>query len=514
MFAISKREYVYLTFLFIFSFLIRAGVYHWYLEKDQNYWQVDSNTYDLVAQGLADGKGISLPDGKQNFYRLPGYPIFIGFFYKIFGHKPEKVLWAQILLASFIPLLIFLLSLTLFPYRRRLAMLAGAGGAVHLGLILYSGFFMTESLFIFLLLLFFIFFFKSVHLWFCSQRSDLLSARDFETNTIRSDLYFLPDPLAQRDSYGYVYEITGPLNAAQKDVLLHGDSVFQNLLVSGLFLGLASLVRPVGHYLMAVAGLVLLFSNDLWMAKLKKFCLLFFAWLLPVSFWLVRNYLLLGHIFFHTLPGGHFLYLSAARVAMHEQNISYEDSRAMLRNKVVALMQKEEVALNRPLTEIEVSYVHEKLAQHYFASSPLITAKTWITDMMRTCLSLYSAELLYLDAGRQSINYFAKERTLWSVFQRYLMPQTDSKLLKGIIYAEIFVFLFMIFGFCVGLIRLFFSTTVVADCCAWLSCLPFMALFIVIALAGGYARMRLPIEPFLIIFALWGWISSVRGDYV
>jgi hypothetical protein len=35
--------------------------------------------------------------------------------------------------------------------------------------------------------------------------------------------------------------------------------------------------------------------------------------------------------------------------------------------------------------------------------------------------------------------------------------------------------------------------------------IPIMILFIVLALAGGYARMRLPIEPLLIIFSLSGW---------
>jgi hypothetical protein len=43
------------------------------------------------------------------------------------------------------------------------------------------------------------------------------------------------------------------------------------------------------------------------------------------------------------------------------------------------------------------------------------------------------------------------------------------------------------------------------DTCSILRMLPFMALFMIIALSGGYARMRLPIEPFLLICSLYGW---------
>ena len=132
--------------------------------------------------------------------------------------------------------------------------------------------------------------------------------------------------------------------------------------------------------------------------------------------------------------------------------------------------------------------------------------------MVRTSCSLYSSELLYLDSGRKSVNYFEKGRSWWSMFERYLFPQTQSIFLKIIIWLEILTYLLLLFGLFGTLIfavqrafALNFSLL-----CTVLKMLPFIALFIVIALSGGYARMRLPIEPLMIILSFSFWIRLFK----
>lgn len=498
----AKNNNLFLTALFLISLCIRVGVYQCYLSKNKNYWQVDSANYHRVAQGIAEGKGISLSSGQPNFYRLPGYPIFIAGLYKIFGQNPEKVLWVQVILGAFIPLLIFFLSLVLFPNYLFLAQCASVYSAFHLGLILYSGFFMTETLFLILFLLFSIFFFKRVHLWFCSTQEQLLA-----NSPPSLHMPFLPEPLNEVSSFTQGYAQFHQMSNEDAIVYTRGDEVFKGLVLAGLFLGLASMVRPVGHYLVALSLMILLFSNDGWCQFLKKSLTFFIPWLLVVTPWLLRNYLLLGHIFFHTLPGGHFLYLSASRVAMNAYDISYQQARERLGKEVAQVIQQQENALGNPLNEIEKCYAHEQVAKKYFRDYPLTTLKIWITDMLRTCLSLYSAELLYLEAGRKEINYFDNGRSVWSVFARYIFPPVDSIALKIVVWAEIIFFLFMLIGFFGGLMNLVWLLCLqkahIEVACSWFKVLPYMALFIVIALAGGYARMRLPIEPFLIIFSLY-----------
>jgi len=502
-----KREKWFLVALFFISLFIRASVYYGYLGNENRYWQVDSNTYHLVAQGFADGKGIASPSGAPNFYRLPGYPIFIAVFYKLFGADPYKALWGQVVLASFIPLLMFFLSLAMFPRRRWLAYASGVGGAVHIGLVFYAGFFMTESLFLVLFLLFLLFFVRAIHLFFCPEKPEVICTQ-MCGDCVAS---FIPDPMPMVPSFMQFYERIAQRSkeVCKPRTVCSSTRVLQNLLTSGFFLGLASLVRPVGHYLIWVVLVLIAVSVGTWRQKLKNGAVFFVAWLFPVLFWLVRNYMLLGHLFFHTLPGGHFLYLSATRVMMAADNITYTQARTKAAQDVHMLIREQEHKAGRSFNEIERCYVHEQLARHYFLQHPLITAKIWLTDMVRTCLSLYSAEVVYLESGRKSIDYFAANRTWWSLFERYLFPQTESSWVRALIYAEIVMFLLLLLGFLFGFIRVMLSLVqqlfLAADLCSWLRVLPFMGLFIVVALAGGYARMRLPIEPLLMILSLYGW---------
>ncbi len=445
----NKKNILFLCILFLISLLVRAGVYNYYISKNNNYWQVDSQTYHLVAQQLASNKGLTLQDNRPNFYRLPGYPLFLAACYKIVGENKERALWVQVFLASLLPVLIFFLANIMFPTCLWVAYGASLYGAFHLGLVLFSGFFMTETLFLFFFLLFLICFFSIMCLWGCHSERVL--------------------------SYNIMAKVFG----------------------AGIFLGLASLVRPVGQYVIVLTLFLILFSGDHFKNKLIKMIILFVGWLIPVSFWLVRNYMLLGYVFFHTLPGGHFLYLSAARVAMHTQNCSYQQARENLRQEVNNLMVQQEYALGRPLTEIERCYAHETIAKKHFKSAPLITLKNWATDMLRTSLSLYSSELVYLEAGRNSPDYFNKDRTIWSFFQRYLFPQTEKVWLKYLIYYEIISFLIILILFALGLLRSFYTEIYGT----FITAILFMGLFIVLALSGGYARMRLPAEVLLIILA-------------
>lgn len=493
----------FLIFLFLFSLLIRSLVFHFYLSKNENFWQVDSTTYHQVANCIASGCGISYKENKPCFYRLPGYPLFLSIFYyfqRVCPAKPWRsgALWFQIFLASLIPILIFFLSLSLFPTNLLLAKLSSIYSAVHLGFVLYSGFFMSESLFLFFFLLFAIFFFNN--------------------NVAGISTPVLP---------------ACPAKPWRSGEHVEGFNRTGSFFLSGLFLGLASLVRPVGQYFIilsiALIFLPLVLSFDklrmLGVSKDKKIrssFLLFLGWVIPVSFWLIRNYMLLGHIFFHTLPGGHFLYLSASRVAMHEQNCTYWQARQNLQEESTSLIKVKEQELKRPLNEIEHCKVLEGLAVKYFIKHPGLAVKNWFTDMMRTTLSLYSAELIYLYNDRKEIDYFNKKRTTWDMFRRYLFPDVDSKLIKVILFFEVLFFFFVLLGFASGVIKVLFLFFVYLfglkkltqeqfnGISVWLKASCFVGLFILLSLSGGYARMRLPAEPFLIILAFSFWLDFVK----
>ena len=441
-----KKHACTIAIIFVLSLLVRGIVYYGYLQHDANYWQIDSLGYDSVAKGIAAGHGISNAIGEPNFHRVPGYPVYLAAFKKCCGDSPIPALWFQVLLGALIPVLIFLLALTLFPAQTMLAAAAGLYGAIHLGLVLYSGFMMTEALFILFFLSFLLLFFS------------------------------------------------------------HCDNP-KRIATAGVLLGIASLIRPVGHYIIVLALLILLLQKTYLPIRIRNSALLFLAWLVPVSIWLARNYLLLGHLFFHTLPGGHFLHLSASRVVMQTENITYQQARQRVAAQADKAVRNQQRIERKRLSEIERCYVYEKLAIKHFTAHPLIALKLWATDIFRATFSLYSAELLYLDSGRKQIDYFASGRTLWDMVERYVFPETNNVWLKLLVWLEILLYALMLFGVARASWLLLICGSS-HDRMLWLSIASFVALFLVVSLAGGYARMRLPIEPFIIILGLYGYYAQ------
>jgi hypothetical protein len=511
MITLSLKEKKYIIILFFVSLLVRFAAYFFYLRHENRFWQVDSQTYHSVGSQLAQGKGFTNINGNDHFYRLPGYPIFIALAYTLFGPNKHAVLWAQIVLAAVIPMLIFLLSLVLFPLRRRLAIAAGLYSAFHLGLVLYASFFMSETLFIVFFLLFLLFFFASFHLWFCPYSQEESCKSNDQDAHDRILLSTMPRASMEVPGYeAFCQKIHDECSACVCDA---EDIVTRRLVFAGLFLGVASLVRPVGHYVILVSILLLLFSNDGLLRKIAKVMALSVAWFFPVCLWLARNFFLTSHLFFHTLPGGHFLYLSASRVVSNVNHCSYQEARDQLRETIEHDIQEEEKAAGRPLLEIERCIKHEQLARTWFMQYPGISLQLWLTDICRTSLSLYSSEILYLEQGRPEIPYFDSGRTFTSLFKKYLVPKTDNFLLLLLIYYEILTFFLILLGFCGNIVRHVIrllkrhklSYTYLHDLDTSMQAIPIMILFIVLALAGGYARMRLPIEPLLIIFSLSGW---------
>lgn len=483
--------------LFVIALTLRLAVFFGYLMHDQHYFQIDSRTYDLVAEGVARHQGFISPDGTPHTHRLPGYPLFLGILYSI-ANSHLFALIIQIFLAACIPLLVYMLARKFFPKQPRVSVLAGLMACFHLGLVLYSGFLMSESLFIFFFLLFAYFY--------------LDPSVDEGTK-----LPFKPWPLILPDSGedGFVSPLLFrqiPLRALRAKP----DQLLTNSILAGIFLGVASMIRPVGHYMIGVLVLLLLFKKQTWRQYAKSVFTMLVGWIIVIAPWVVRNYMLTGALFFHTLPGGHFLQLSAARVIAYEQGISYQDARKKVSHEVAKELLKKQKKLGRRVMEIERCNILERKAQSIFLAYPLTTVRVWLTDIFRTGLSLYSAELVYLDNNRKEFDYFNTDRGITSWFKRYLFPAASWPI-RIVVWAEIVFFFMLLNAAFIFVARTLYALIIKGiaknpDARIVLQCLGMIFFFVVIGLAGGYARMRLPAEPFLIIFASAGvaWVSGRR----
>lgn len=141
------------TVLFIFSLALAlrllTGVYLGFnAPPDFDACGADAVEYEALAHSLQKGEGYSLY-GHPTAFRAPGYPLFLAFFYTIFGHHfwINKVLLSLIGALSCVGLF-FLVRLLLS--NARIALIAGLIMAVFPLQLYYSGHFVSEPLAIFL----------------------------------------------------------------------------------------------------------------------------------------------------------------------------------------------------------------------------------------------------------------------------------------------------------------------------------------------------------------------------
>lgn len=451
-----RSHWRFIGVLFIISLVVRLAFFMCYTRHGEHaYLAFDSAQYTKVARHIAAGDGIAQEKGVPNFYRLPGYPLFLAASYKMFGDDDYKALLLQLFIVSVIPFLIFILSLVLFPGYVRCAQCAGLISVGHVGLVYYSGIVATESLFLLFLLLFFISF-----LPFIKQRGE-------------------------------------------------GMSVFHRLTAlffAGTMLGCASLFRAVGHYLIVLSIILLVLSAGTMSDKLWRSLSLFCGWISVVGWWLARNYLLTGFLFFHSLPGLHFLQYAAVHADMGYVNFgddAYFATKKKLLDQWAASVSLQESTQKRTLGEYERYMVAEQLAYSYLIRSPLTTMKNSMVNVIRTMGTLYSSLLLYVAPG----TVYERGTSLWFKIKLYLTPRVQEPWIRYVVYWDMVLFFLLLAG-CLAFLWSALFSAAAWDCLLMIA--PFITLFAAITLAYGCARLRLPIEPLMIVVATWGLFSSRR----
>ena len=161
-----KKGYLIIFFLSLFLRLFLAGLILFNFGEQGFIGKGDAvGQYLPLAKNFALGKGFTLDGVTPYAYKAPGYPLYLAFFYKIFG-----VFWPALIVQ-----IIFSASLAVFIFKiggeigleRKVSWIAAVLTATAPHLIYYSNFYVTESLFAFLFILgiwFFIRFLKEPNL--------------------------------------------------------------------------------------------------------------------------------------------------------------------------------------------------------------------------------------------------------------------------------------------------------------------------------------------------------------
>lgn len=474
-----KPKFIYFVYLIIVTFLVRSALFYFYVQHEERYCQPDSPDYYISALCLKYGYGMYRPDIQRPiFWRTPGYPWYLSFFYKKWGapttdfaqnapaHK--KALWVQIFLCSLLPLLAFWLALVLtasYP----VAWLTALISVVHPGFILASAYLLTDGLAMLFFVLFLIFYYRSFVLWLESSRP--------------------------------------PYN------------ILINIAIAAVVLALYTWMRPMGQFIAIIAALLLLFSKNAWHKKITQslfFLIIFFALLAP---WFVRNYRLTGHYFFCPLFGLYFNVFNAPKILSRVDNIPLLEAHTKLTQAANYETFKETQRYQQAHSPYVVcgEMVCLKTALPLIKDHPWYFMYDWCVEVIKTTFDLYASQLVAL----------ANNCFKWDPLVEYLPEK-----IVGCLYAQpLSVFfrliawlelLFMMWlWFCIGagiwcflIVPCINSRQRVSGnfkySALWLKTGIIIGAVVMQTGGFGYARLRLPIELLLIILALsfWFWFKK------
>jgi len=464
-FLMKKPSWQALCLMCVGAFLVRALVFYGYVQQDERYQQPDSIDYHCAAVSLALGKGmVQIWNEEPIFWRTPGYPCFLAFFYRLydeysldfFDHEESHrmALWVQIILSSFLPLLFFWLAL-LLTQSYLVGWLAACVSIFHVGCVLASMFLLTDGLALLLFVVFLI----------CLYR-------------------LIMRKLTYRDVCGAV-----------------------------IFLSLFTWMRPMGIYIALLSACLIFFAQEQRLKKIKMaflFLTLFFA---SVSPWYMRNYAMTGHVFFCPIFGPYLTCFCVPKImervehkpliecfhqASHDGGVATKRALLCARQRGEVKVFCKQLACLPPAVEWIKDY-------------PLYFAYDWLVQVVKTMFDVYSSQLVAFAAGTfksDPLIEFLSEK-----IAACLYVQSMSVGMRLVCWIEFFFSLCMWLGIAVGLILFGYRTFSIKTAMrereffkVWL--ISGLMIGLVVCMTGGfgYARLRLPVEPLMVILGITFWV--------
>lgn len=331
---------------FIAAFLIRAGVFYFYIQHEERYCQPDTQSYTMPALTMYHGYGMVNPHNMPVFWRTPGYPAFLAPFYafshsyswEFSEHKNAHIaaLWVQIFWCSLLPILLYVLAWVLTK-SLFIAYTLAIVGIMHPGFILASTFLLTDGP----AQIFFIMFLICLFM------------------TLRS----------KRQYSEYVW-----------------------LAGAALALALYTWMRPMGQFVALAAVIVLFFSHLSLQKKVKHSIFFILVFVALISPWFIRNYQLTGKVFFCPLFGLYFNVFNAPKIRARIENIPHEEAWKRQCKEAEAEVQNEYQEYAR--TGNNKAIVHEiicmKSAVPWIQNYPHYFIYDWIIEVCKTTFDLYS----------------------------------------------------------------------------------------------------------------------------
>lgn len=376
-------------------------------------------------------------------YRTPGYPVFIALLYSISSSSIWFVLLIQIFLHLVSLWLVYKIALKLFS--ENVALFASLFFAIDLNQIEYTLALYTETLFIFLLL---------------------------------ASVYYLINSLTKSNHF--------------------------LLLLSAMFLGIATLVRPVTLYFPIILVFFILFFRILSPAKKILYSLLFcVVFIFTISPWLIHNYKKYGEAKITTQLGSNLLFCNVAsteayKTGKSEETVIKEFEELSIKHGADSLyknpFKNESIYLNMAINYIRHNfYIYCK--RNLMGIINLYTNTS--TKHIATILHISSTKLPFDDK-----NYFSSP-SIFSQINIFLKTKTPGEI--GIaLYLGFYLLANFLFA-TLGIFKLIRDKYYFAS----------LFVLIIIYFTGmtgiiGLARLRLPFMPFINILSAFYFMNRYK----
>ncbi len=364
------------------------------------------------------------------FGRLPIYPLFISVVLKI-SEKLYFLIFVQHLLGILGILVIFRIG-KLFSLE--IGLLSALFASINLNLINSSNFVLTESIFVLIFLLFIFFYMKF-------------------------------------------------LKNAQSNYLV----------VSSVFLGLCSLIRPVVIYLPVIIIIFTLFLKINFLSKIRLSLLFLIFYLITVSPWLSRNYYYHGFFSFSSQETPTIIGWYLPHIDQFEKNIDLQTARELRKNHWREKFENlpNEIKENPFRLEQKVKYYAFK---EILESNKISVLQAWFWGSLKNIFSPFSADFAYF--------YKIPHSSFYETSGSNVLKQTSNFLFKN---SNIFYSFFIILTLVTTLV---FRTFQLHGffCMAkhykteFIFFLTIILYFLIINGPIGSAKYRAPFEPILIIY--------------
>lgn len=469
-FSVTRTD---LFLLVIVTFLFRLISFECFIQGDERYKQADSMDYHSSTLGMATGYGMHrIDNGEPIFWRTPGYPAYLAFFYRLYGLRdiqfsPNKsaqhfALFVQIVLDSFIPLIILLLAFVL-TQSALIAWITAWIIALHPGFILASNFLLTEGLALPFFFLFLLFFYQS-----------------FST--------------------------------------AHAQSRYGSLILAALALAIVTWIRPMGEYVAVVAMILLLIFDQVRISlRCKKIALFFCVFAISIAPWYIRNYQLTGKWFFCPMLGTYLNAFISPRIIRDTHKMDLIKSHQLLQRQAAITAYKKQVAVQSSGKKVLGNDACMAVAWPIICNYPHLALYYWIKEVFKTTFDLYSCQLASIAAN--TFTWDPIEEFLWEKVTNCLYHQPMPLWMRIIAWVELFYMILLwiglLGGFCLFWVytackRFKVQKYFLEIGLLWLRVAPLAGALIFMTGGFGYARLRLPVEPLLVILSLTFWLAIYR----